>query len=76
MLINFNFFPQENYGVKSLESSAKVKALYRELNLKKVYEEYEEESYRNILQLISDNSGDLPRAMFQEFVRKIYKRDK
>jgi len=62
--------------VKSPASSEKVKVLYRELNLKKLYEEYEEESYSRILELISLKSANLPKEMFLEFVKKIYKRDK
>jgi len=67
---------KENYGVKSPTSSEKVKVLYHELNLKKLYEEYEEESYTRILELISQKSANLPKEMFLEFVKKIYKRDK
>jgi len=62
--------------VKSPASSEKVKVLYHELNLKKLYEEYEEESYSRILELISLKSANLPKEMFLEFVKKIYKRDK
>ena len=62
--------------MKSPASSEKVKVLYRELNLKKLYEEYEEESYSRILELISLKSANLPKEMFLEFVKKIYKRDK
>ena len=62
--------------MKSPTSSEKVKVLYHELNLKKLYEEYEEESYTRILELISQKSSNLPKEMFLEFVKKIYKRDK
>lgn len=62
--------------MKSPTSSEKVKVLYHELNLKKRYEEYEEESYKRILELISQKSANLPKEMFLEFVKKIYKRDK
>ncbi|KAJ7375669.1 hypothetical protein OS493_039705 [Desmophyllum pertusum] len=67
---------KEHYGVKNSASSEKVKALYHELNLKKVYHEHEEESYKRILELISQKSANLPKEMFLEFVKKIYKRDK
>lgn len=50
--------------------------MYRELDLKKLYQECEEESYKNILELISQKSANLPKEMFLEFVKKIYKRDK
>lgn len=67
---------KDNYGVKCQTSSEKVKQLYQELNLKNVYQEYEEESYKSILELISQKSENLPKEMFLEFVKKIYKRDK
>ena len=72
----FLLFIQDNYGVKSSAASQKVKALYRELNLQKLYQDCEEESYKNILELISQKSANLPKEMFLEFVTKIYKRDK
>lgn len=62
--------------MKSPTSAEKVKVLYHELNLKKLYEEYEEESYTRILELISKKCANLPKEMFLEFVKKIYKRDK
>ena len=62
--------------MKSPTSSEKVKVLYHELQLKKLYEEYEEESYTRILELISQKSANLPKEKFLEFVKKIYKRDK
>ena len=62
--------------MKNARSSEKVKVLYHELQLKKLYEEYEEESYTRILELISQKSTNLPKGMFLEFVKKIYKRDK
>ncbi|KAM7440820.1 hypothetical protein ABFA07_010058 [Porites harrisoni] len=67
---------KNNYGVKSQEASARIKELYNELNLKKVYQYYEEESYKSILELISQKSGNLPKEVFLEFVKKIYKREK
>ncbi|XP_068703269.1 farnesyl pyrophosphate synthase-like [Montipora foliosa] len=67
---------KDNYGVKNPASAEKVKALYHELQLKKIYQEYEEESYQRIRELITQKSGNLPKEMFLEFVKKIYKRDK
>ncbi|XP_074617541.1 farnesyl pyrophosphate synthase-like isoform X2 [Acropora palmata] len=67
---------KDNYGVKNSAASDKVKKLYNELELKKLYQEYEEESYQQILQLIARKSENLPKEMFLEFVKKIYKRDK
>lgn len=62
--------------MKNSAASDKVKKLYNELELKKRYQEYEEESYQQILQLIARKSENLPKEMFLEFVKKIYKRDK
>lgn len=77
---------KDNYGKKdsassekedkSKKDSSKVKKLYHELNLKQVFKDYEEESYKNIVELISQKSGNLPEGLFLEFVKKIYKRNK
>ena len=67
--ILITFFQED----KSKKDSSKVKKLYHELNLIK---DYEKESYKNILELISQKSGNLPEGLFLEFVKKIYKRNK
>ena len=72
-LLYFVYFFQED---KSKKDSSKVKKLYHELNLKQVFKDYEEESYKNIVELISQKSGNLPEGLFLEFVKKIYKRNK
>lgn len=51
----------------------KVKVLYYELQLKKFYEEYEEESYIRIFEFILQKFVNLLKEMFLEFVKKIYK---
>ncbi|PFX15270.1 Farnesyl pyrophosphate synthase [Stylophora pistillata] len=66
----------ENYAIKDSVSSEKVKKLYHELNLKQVYKDFEEESYKNIVELISQRSANLPEGLFLEIAKKIYKRDK
>ncbi|CEQ41641.1 SPOSA6832_03378, partial [Sporobolomyces salmonicolor] len=71
----------ENYGVKSSESEAKVKAVYRELELARLFEEYEAESYTRINGLINEipehgSDDGLQRAVFTEFLSKVYKRQK
>ena len=73
LLYFFYTFFQED---KSKKDSSKVKKLYHELNLKQVFKDYEEESYKNIVELISQKSGNLPEGLFLEFVKKIYKRNK
>ncbi|KAK3103386.1 hypothetical protein FSP39_018879 [Pinctada imbricata] len=67
---------QENYGQKDPEKVNKVKQLYRDLQLEKLFEEFEEKSYKDVISLIEKNSGNLPVAMFIEFANKIYKRKK
>ena len=69
----FDYFFQED---KSTRDSSKVKKLYHEFNLKQVFKDYEEESYKNIVELISQKSGNLPEGLFLEFVKKIFKRNK
>ena len=61
------FFFQE---VKSKKDSSKVKKWYHELNLKQVFKDYEEEYCKNIVELISQKSGNLSEGMFLEFVKK------
>ena len=61
------FFFQE---VKSKKDSSKVKKWYHELNLKQVFKEYEDECYKNIVELISQKSGNLSEGLFLEFVKK------
>ena len=61
--ILITFFQED----KSKKDSSKVKKLYHELNLKQVFKDYEEESYKNILELISQKSGNLPEGLFLEF---------
>lgn len=67
---------QENYGQKDAEKVARVKALYEELNLQAVFLQYEEESYRHLLDLIEQYSSPLPPAIFLRLAHRIYKRKK
>lgn len=75
-----------NYGKKDAEAEARVKALYEELGVRKLYAEYEENSYKRIVGLIEtipeENSAakagevKLKREVFKSFLDKIYKRTK
>ncbi|XP_069336583.1 farnesyl pyrophosphate synthase isoform X3 [Eulemur rufifrons] len=67
---------QENYGQKEAEKVARVKALYEELDLQAVFLQYEEDSYSHIMSLIEQYAAPLPRGIFLELARKIYKRKK
>jgi len=66
---------EENYGEWDDAKVAKVKALYKEMNLSKIFEEYEEESYKQI-QAKLDQVTTMPRDVFELFLKKIYKRTK
>lgn len=69
-------FLQKNYGKKDSAAEAKVKQIYIDLNIEAVYKAYEEESYKEISGLIEklDESIGLKKAIFTEFMNKIYKR--
>ena len=54
----------------------RVKQLYRDLNLERVFTDFEETSYKEILSLIDTNHGNLPKELFIAFTNKIYKRVK
>lgn len=68
----------ENYGRKDDECEKRVKELYSELDLKGVYEKFEEERVSDLKQKIAavDESQGLKKQVFEEFLRKIYKRSK
>ena len=69
---------EENYGQKDSAKEAKVKKLYEELDLKSIYEKYEEETVGEIKKLIGqvDESKGVTRAVYESFLAKIYKRQK
>lgn len=67
---------EENYGRKDDGKEAIVKELFHELQLEKVYQEYEEERIGEIRKMISavDESDGLKKEVFETFLRKIEKR--
>lgn len=69
---------EENYGQKDSAKEAKVKAVYDELNLQQVYLDYEEKCVGELRTMISkvDESQGLKKQVFEEFLKKIYKRSK
>lgn len=69
---------EENYGRKDKAREAKVKQLYDELKLEKIYQEYEEKRVAEIKKSISeiDESEGLKKSVFESFLGKIYKRSK
>ncbi|XP_067878687.1 farnesyl pyrophosphate synthase isoform X2 [Heterodontus francisci] len=67
---------EENYGRSEQEKTAKVKALYDELDMRGIYGQYEDESYQRLTGLINKHCTALPREVFLAFAQKIYKRQK
>lgn len=66
---------EKNYGSKDPKNVESVKALYRDLELEKRFQEYEESSHNEIMAMI-DSTPDLPREVFMFLLQKIYKRTK
>lgn len=69
-------FCKENYGQHEGECVARVKEVYKALKLQELYANYEESSYKDVLNLIDAVNVALPKEMFREYARKIYKRKK
>ncbi|EMC93941.1 hypothetical protein BAUCODRAFT_158585 [Baudoinia panamericana UAMH 10762] len=69
---------EHNYGRKDEACEATVKKLYDELDLEKVYKEYEEKRVSELREKVAqlDESDGLKKGVFDEFLRKIYKRSK
>merc|ERR1712000_376628 len=65
----------DNYGQHDPEKIERVKALYRELDLEKEFQRYEEESFQLIKKLIAE-VPELPNPVFEYLLNKIYKRSK
>ena len=67
-----------NYGQKDEGKEARVKQLYHELDLQKVYHDFEEERVAHIRRMIAevDESEGLKKEVFESFLMKIYKRSK
>ncbi|KAI0381624.1 ERG20 farnesyl diphosphate synthase [Hypomontagnella monticulosa] len=69
---------QANYGRKSEQCEQMVKGLYNELGLDKVYRDFEEAKVAGLRQKIDevDETQGLKKEIFEEFLRKIYRRTK
>uniref|UniRef100_A0A0E0L589 Farnesyl pyrophosphate synthase n=1 Tax=Oryza punctata TaxID=4537 RepID=A0A0E0L589_ORYPU len=66
----------ENYGKKDPACVAKVKGLYRELNLEEVFLDYENESYKKLITDIEAQPSIDVQNVLKSFLHKIYKRQK
>jgi farnesyl diphosphate synthase len=65
---------QDNYGQWNDGKVQKVKQLYRELDLMSEFERYEENSYAAIQGELDRLPPNVPRAVFEVLLKKIYKR--
>ena len=67
----------KHYGKCTLGSreEGKIKQIYRDVGLKAKYEAYEEESYQTIMGL-KGSCSQVPWAVFETFLKKVYKRKK
>ncbi|XP_046650014.1 farnesyl pyrophosphate synthase-like isoform X2 [Daphnia pulicaria] len=65
---------ETHYASKDPSSVKLVKSLYQQLGIPKLYIEYEENSYKQLTQMIEGIKQQLPTSVFQGFMEKIYKR--
>merc|ERR1712137_237925 len=63
----------ENYGKKDAARVAKVKALYREIDVESDFKAYENESYAKINGMI-EKQTHVPKSFYTKLLKKIYKR--
>ncbi|CAH2045986.1 unnamed protein product [Thlaspi arvense] len=66
----------ENYGKSDPSNVAKVKDLYKELDLEGVFKEYESKSYEKLTGVIEAHQSKAIQAVLKSFLAKIYKRQK
>jgi farnesyl diphosphate synthase len=65
----------ECYGQRDPKKVLKVKEVFKELDIERVYQKYEDDSYERLSGLIQKVDDDLvPRKMFVDFMNRIYKR--
>ncbi|XP_061838916.1 farnesyl pyrophosphate synthase isoform X2 [Nerophis lumbriciformis] len=64
------------YGQHDDASVGKVKALYDAVQMPSLYRKYEDASYQRLQELIARHAQNLPHAVFLNFAKKIYKRNK
>ena len=68
--------PQSCYARHDDASVEKVKALYATLQMPALYHQHEDDSYQRLQKLIACHAQNLPHAVFLNFAKKIYKRNK
>ncbi|KAI0399312.1 farnesyl pyrophosphate synthetase [Xylaria palmicola] len=69
---------EEHYGRKDSSHEAEIKKLYNDMNLEKLYQDFEEKSVGDLKTKINqiDTSEGLKKEIFEVFLSKIYKRSK
>lgn len=67
---------EEIYGKKDPAKVAEVKKIYEDLNLKTAFEEYEQETYEDLISKINEQENVALQAVYKTFLAKIYKRQK
>jgi len=67
----------DHYGKCKVGSKEelKIKQLYKDLGLEQLYRKYEDESYAKIMRL-KTTVGEVPWAVFETFLKKIFRRSK
>ena len=68
-------FSQNNYARNDASCVQKVKELYHTLNIKQLYFDYEENSYKKLTQFVEQCSHLLPPDLFLEYMEKLYRRN-
>ncbi|KAL5229801.1 hypothetical protein ABZP36_028577 [Zizania latifolia] len=66
----------ENYGKKEPACVAKVKNLYKELDLEAIFHDYENKSYSKLIAGIEAQPKEAVQNVLKSFLHKIYKRQK
>ncbi|XP_053212373.1 uncharacterized protein LOC128395909 isoform X2 [Panonychus citri] len=68
----------DNYALEDPAAVAKVREIYDQLNMRKVFQDYEDESYKEIKGLIDSfaYSQLVPLEVFNWLLKKIYRRNK
>lgn len=64
---------EENYAREEPECVARVKQLYKDLNIEQLFQSYENQSFEALKQLI-ESAEHVPKAAFEGLLAKIYKR--
>lgn len=72
-LLFFFCFLQQHYGRDNPSDVAHVKKVYQDLNMTKIFQDYERESYQKLLKMIAEVRS-MQQDVFIDLLNKIYKR--